>query len=303
MLTAVILAAVLVVSVIGLPRAEASTWPTVEQGASGPNVTSLQHLLNHHGPDIPADGEFGPVTRDAVIAFQRAKDLTVDGIVGPQTWSALIVTVRQGSTGHAVRAAQVQLNKWGAGLAVDGQFGQLTANAVLSFQTQQGLARDGVVGPATWQALVGGSGGGGSYRLPLDRNALPRSAYGAPHWNSTPAVDLMVSYLPTYAVATGTADHFSSTSCGIGMRLLVGNGTRFVYCHLSARSVADGAPVSPGTRLGTTGDTGNSGAPHLHIQLITGDDRSRCPQQWLLAVYDGVQPPAYTSLPTSGCTG
>ena len=32
--------------------------------------------------------------------------MTVDGIVGPQTWAALIVTVRQGTTGDAVRGVQ-----------------------------------------------------------------------------------------------------------------------------------------------------------------------------------------------------
>ena len=55
--------------------------------------------------------------------------LTVDGIVGPDTWTALITgkTVQNGGVGDAVRAAQSLLvNKFGAGIAVDGTFGQPT---------------------------------------------------------------------------------------------------------------------------------------------------------------------------------
>ncbi|UWE03483.1 peptidoglycan-binding protein [Laceyella sacchari] len=38
---------------------------------------------------VPADGIYGPVTKRAVQAFQKARGLAVDGIVGPQTWGAL----------------------------------------------------------------------------------------------------------------------------------------------------------------------------------------------------------------------
>ena len=38
---------------------------------------------------VPADGLYGPVTRQAVRAFQKRKGLVVDGVVGPQTLGAL----------------------------------------------------------------------------------------------------------------------------------------------------------------------------------------------------------------------
>lgn len=38
---------------------------------------------------VPADGIYGPITRKAVITFQRKKRIAVDGIVGPQTWRKL----------------------------------------------------------------------------------------------------------------------------------------------------------------------------------------------------------------------
>ncbi|MFN3428644.1 MAG: peptidoglycan-binding protein [Candidatus Sericytochromatia bacterium] len=64
--------------------------PKLSQGAQGPAVKDLQQALKTHGFDPgPVDGDFGPRTRGAVIAFQQARGLVVDGLVGPQTWGAL----------------------------------------------------------------------------------------------------------------------------------------------------------------------------------------------------------------------
>ncbi|MHC0432165.1 peptidoglycan-binding domain-containing protein [Streptomyces sp. O3] len=65
-----------------------------------------------------------------------------------------------GKSGSAVKAAQVQLNKYGYGLTVDGAFGANTAEATRKFQSSRNLSADGIVGPNTWLALVGGSSGG-----------------------------------------------------------------------------------------------------------------------------------------------
>ena len=60
----------------------------------GEHVRYLQEQLAANGYDLgPVDGIFGRLTRDAVIAFQQANGLLVDGIVGPQTWGALEVPV------------------------------------------------------------------------------------------------------------------------------------------------------------------------------------------------------------------
>ncbi len=56
----------------------------------GEEVTTLQELLLAHGFDPgPVDGVFGPKTDAAVRAFQAAKGLAVDGVVGKLTWAAL----------------------------------------------------------------------------------------------------------------------------------------------------------------------------------------------------------------------
>lgn len=137
--------------------------PTLSQGATGSSVRDLQNALRAAGHDISVDGQFGPQTKAAVIAFQRARGLTVDGIVGPQTWGALRAapgpTLKQGASGAAVRDLQSKLVAKGIGIAVDGEFGPQTRNAVIAFQRANGLTVDGIVGPQTWGRLNSGGSG------------------------------------------------------------------------------------------------------------------------------------------------
>ncbi len=72
----------------------------LRQGSSGPDVITLQYLLDlisEYYPEIPGlvqDGIFGSGTRQSVVAFQRTMGLNADGVVGPQTWKALYHTYR-----------------------------------------------------------------------------------------------------------------------------------------------------------------------------------------------------------------
>jgi hypothetical protein len=66
--------------------------------------------------------------------------------------------VRRGSTGPALVELQNLLNTKlvpSPGLNPDGAFGKLTYNAVVRYQTDNWLVIDGVVGPCTWNALLG----------------------------------------------------------------------------------------------------------------------------------------------------
>jgi hypothetical protein len=132
----------------------ALNWPIEQQGATGENVRSVQYLLNDHGATLTVDGAFGPNTTAAVRAFQTSHKLTADGIVGNQTWPALIVQVSTGSTGDAARAVQSQIHARSGWLSIDGIFGPETESAVRFFQGDIGLSVDGIVGPNTWNALV-----------------------------------------------------------------------------------------------------------------------------------------------------
>lgn len=64
---------------------------------------------------------------------------------------------RRGSRGESIRALQALLNlRCGCGLDLDGSFGSKTLAGVKRFQKAAGIAADGVAGPVTWGALIGG---------------------------------------------------------------------------------------------------------------------------------------------------
>ena len=65
------------------------TKPTLKMGSRGDWVTIAQGRLVVAGYPVEVDGIFGPKTKQAVIAFQKAHGLTCDGIIGPKTWSKL----------------------------------------------------------------------------------------------------------------------------------------------------------------------------------------------------------------------
>jgi peptidoglycan hydrolase-like protein with peptidoglycan-binding domain len=82
---------------------QASTWRSllvmVQHGSAGPAVRAVQDQINFRnlkdGHTLVVDGLFGPKTEASVRAFQKAMaseiaGFRVDGIVGPQTWQALV---------------------------------------------------------------------------------------------------------------------------------------------------------------------------------------------------------------------
>ena len=69
------------------------TIPQLSKGAKGDTVKALQILLIGRGyscGSYGADASFGSATDSAVKKFQKAKGLSVDGVVGPATWAKLL---------------------------------------------------------------------------------------------------------------------------------------------------------------------------------------------------------------------
>ena len=144
-----------------------SPFPLVREGDGEHPVQTLQHLLRARNQSVDVDGIFGPKTDAAVRTFQTENHLSVDGIVGPATWAKLIVVVRRGSQGDAVKGVQEEFQfrnlsgDPGRGPQIDGVFGPETEAAVRAFQQAlhadvPSVTVDGIVGPVTWQALVSG---------------------------------------------------------------------------------------------------------------------------------------------------
>ena len=64
-------------------------------GAKGNNVRWVQwHLNKAAGEKLSVDGDFGKLTKAAVLRFQKNKKLVQDGIVGPKTRAALKKAVK-----------------------------------------------------------------------------------------------------------------------------------------------------------------------------------------------------------------
>ena len=139
---------------------------TVGPGAGGPVVTAVQQALN-----LPADGEYGPFTADAVAAFQHLHGLPQSGAMDTATWRILLAlhsvalpvdavsganpltkyvgtVLRYGARGAAVLALQKALK-----ITRSGWFGPVTRTAVIALQARVGLPTSGVVDTATWRAL------------------------------------------------------------------------------------------------------------------------------------------------------
>ncbi|NEB93202.1 N-acetylmuramoyl-L-alanine amidase [Streptomyces bauhiniae] len=139
------------------------SYDTLRSGSTGAQVSAAQSLLNAAGFDAgTVDGSFGTKTTSAVSAFQKARGLGADGVVGARTWTALLSAgttpaLSQGSTGAAVQRLQRALTAaLGRTITADGDFGSGTQQAVRDYQTSRSLGVDGQVGPATWGALQAG---------------------------------------------------------------------------------------------------------------------------------------------------
>ncbi|MBR5495975.1 MAG: peptidoglycan-binding protein [Oscillospiraceae bacterium] len=166
-------------------------YPTVlQRGDSGVGVSTLQYYLavigyfNSNLPVVAITGDFDEDTYNAVLAFQNANGLTVDGIVGRQTWAKLSSvydqtvaslpqgyegstaaifpgeTLKYGSEGDSVRKLQTYLGVINDSFPqipapnVTGFYGDQTTNAIRVFQNEYGLPPTGNTGAATWNKIA-----------------------------------------------------------------------------------------------------------------------------------------------------
>jgi peptidoglycan hydrolase-like protein with peptidoglycan-binding domain len=209
-----------------------------KMGDTGESVKSLQNLLITAGIAVRGggDGKFGPATKNAISAFQKAQGLTTTGSLNLQT--ALYVGFIPGlTTNPAINPTPTTTTP----TTTPAPSGPAVVPTVFP-----------MLGPCwfsdTWKA--------------------PRS--GGRHHEG---VDIIAkSGTPIYAVSNGTITRVfldrPGSLGGNAVRLTAADGTYFHYAHLSAfaEGAGLGATVVAGQVIGYNGSTGSSSTPHLHFE-------------------------------------
>lgn len=154
------------------------------------------------------------------------------------------------------------------------------------------------------------------YALPIDRALIDADPgmLTQPH-HDYPAIDLLVPVgSPVYAVRGGVVARVVNwpfncwrlgrceETCGVGLSIDGDDGARWIYCHgTQLNGISIGDTVTAGQLLMWSGDSGRSGAPHLHLEIRVGG-RQLCPQVLLKDIYTTGRGPDLGALATGGCT-
>ena len=137
----------------------------IRRGDAGPAVVEVQAALVQLGLLPATEPDFGAATDRAVREFQQRRGLSIDGLIGGETYRALVAArwqlgdrllslASRPFVGDDVAALQVRLLELGFDVGrVDGVFGIRTQDALRGFQREYGLIADGACGPATLRAL------------------------------------------------------------------------------------------------------------------------------------------------------
>ena len=112
----------------------------------GPLAVDVVSAATGEAPATPA-----PASAPAPSKPAATKPTTTSS---SYTFSSVSRLLALGAAGNDVKLVQTNLNDKGYKLTVDGFFGNLTLNAVKGFQSSNGLAADGIVGPKTLAVLI-----------------------------------------------------------------------------------------------------------------------------------------------------
>jgi murein DD-endopeptidase MepM/ murein hydrolase activator NlpD len=139
----------------------------------------------------------------------------------------------------------------------------------------------------------------GQWAFPLPRSLVTPAALRAPH-HDYPAIDILIPEgTPVYALTDGTVVRTTNfddnwwnhncpqpecDTCGIGLSVQTDWGLRYIYCHGNHIHVHLGDHITAGQHILDSGNTGYSGAPHLHLELKLNDTRI-CPQPLLVTLH------------------
>ncbi|CAA9210768.1 MAG: hypothetical protein AVDCRST_MAG76-102 [uncultured Acidimicrobiales bacterium] len=245
--------------------------PDLSLGASGPAVAEAQRLLTTRGFRTTADGRFGPSTHASVVAFQRRRNLTADGVVGPLTWTALgtaanALALQLVSTSSPLwrivgsRSYVVQrTDTWSSIAAAKG-----TTAAALAVANRLSFARPPPIGSRIQVP--------GAWRCPLiEGNFMNDYGFPRPAGRVHQGNDLFAARgTPIRAPVSGRAEQFPNPIGGNAVQLHGDDGNRYYFAHLDR--YAGAGRVSAGSVIGYVGNSGNAitTPPHLHFEVHPG---------------------------------
>ena len=250
--------------------------------ASGdPETAALQVGLRQKGLySGTVDGVLGPGTQRGVRKLQQRAGLSVDGVPGHRTKSALGRFGKRAPLGN--RALKVGMRGWDVAAlqfalawhgfpsgTIDGHLGARTATALRKFQRWAGVRSDGWAGSATFAAL----------RQPLPTCPIFLAApvagrhtdvFGPRGNRFHTGIDYPGSRAtPVAAAAAGRVTHAGWDAGGWGYLVTIshGDGVETMYAHLSRVTVRVGQRVAVGQRVGRIGSSGHATGPHLHFEV------------------------------------
>jgi peptidoglycan hydrolase-like protein with peptidoglycan-binding domain len=253
--------------------------PTLRLGATGPAGVDLQTRLRAAGFfTASVSGRFGPATRDAVLAFQKAKGLPVTGTVAALTWAALAgpspstpttkpsttTTAPQvlSSTWHAYGTSRYTTKKGDTVASVAKATGT-TATALAAANRLASSTAALAVGtaldvPGPWQCPVPGASFVNDWGFPRAGHRHEGNDLFAPRGT------------PIAAPVAGTATQSPNRLGGNAVQLVGVDGVRYYFAHLDRYGAV--GKVAAGAIIGYVGNSGDAitTVTHLHFEVHPG---------------------------------
>ena len=192
-------------------RTQVGQRSAVRLGSSGPEVAKLKEFLRQEGYPVSAGDQFDEQTDRAVRAFQQANGLSVDGVVGQQTWGALygltgqnqlspgtdLLRVIVGQTDNFIRrgwnALRERLPSWETIRSTFSQTAERLANMARNVATRRNTTGDCALG----------------VRLAMERAGIPYQRVGSAYQ----AADLLARN-PRFREVRMTADQIRNLPAG-----------------------------------------------------------------------------------------